>query len=282
MQENISGIYCIENLVNNKKYIGQAANINIRWTHHRSMLKNKNHDNQYLQNAVTKYGFENFKFWIVEECENNIVILNDKESYYIKFYNSKFDKNGYNLTDGGDGCIGYKHTEESNRKNSEWHKGRPNKYKGVPMSEEFRRKLMGKSHVAWNKGIPMTKEAKEKLSKSKKGKKPWNLGLLMKEESKKKVSESNKGKKLSNDHIEKLVAKIRGEKRINGSSKYVGVCWNKNRNKWCSYITVNKKRKHLGNYFLEEDAARAYNDAALLYFGSDAKLNVIETEMMEV
>ena len=45
----ISGIYCIENLTTNKKYIGQSRNINDRWYRHRKELNDGIHDNDYLQ-----------------------------------------------------------------------------------------------------------------------------------------------------------------------------------------------------------------------------------------
>ena len=60
------------------------------------------------------------------------------------------------------------------------------------------------------------------------------------------------------------------------TSKYVGVYFRKNKNKYEATIWVNKKTKWLGRYDLEEEAAKAYNEAALKYFGSDAKLNIIK------
>ena len=41
-------------------------------------------------------------------------------------------------------------------------------------------------------------------------------------------------------------------------SKYSGVSWNKNKNKWVSYIKINGKKKHLGYFTSEEEAADAY------------------------
>lgn len=94
------GIYKITNNVNNKIYIGQSINIEKRWQHHKLEANNKN-QNQYnylIHRAFRKYGIKNFSFEIIEECLSNE--LNDKEKYWIKYYNSY--KNGYNMTAGGD------------------------------------------------------------------------------------------------------------------------------------------------------------------------------------
>ena len=45
----------------------------------------------------------------------------------------------------------------------------------------------------------------------------------------------------------------------NATSKYKGVCFDKKRNKWLSYISIDKKQKILGYYLTEIEAAQAYN-----------------------
>lgn len=57
------------------------------------------------------------------------------------------------------------------------------------------------------------------------------------------------------------------------SSVYKGVSWSKVVGGWHSYITLQGKRKHLGYFSNEEDAAKTYDQAALENFGVYAKLN---------
>ena len=93
------GIYKIENKVNKKCYIGQSTNIEKRWQSHRIIGKNENakEKNYPLYKAMYKYGLDNFNFEIIEEC--NRELLDEKEIYWINFYDSL--KNGYNQVPGG-------------------------------------------------------------------------------------------------------------------------------------------------------------------------------------
>ena len=62
----------------------------------------------------------------------------------------------------------------------------------------------------------------------------------------------------------------------NSSSKYLGVCWHKNANKWVAGIKLNGKRLNLGSFMEEKEAASMYNLAAIEYFGEFANLNIIK------
>jgi hypothetical protein len=71
----------------------------------------------YFINARKKYGKDYFNYEIIEFCYSEEQ-LNERERYWIKFFNSK-RPNGYNLTDGGDGNPGHVYSEESKKKMSE-------------------------------------------------------------------------------------------------------------------------------------------------------------------
>lgn len=57
--------------------------------------------------------------------------------------------------------------------------------------------------------------------------------------------------------------------------KFQGVSWHKRYNKYIAYIRINGKTIYIGYYNLAEEAAEAYNIAALHYYGPGAKLNEI-------
>ena len=101
-------IYMITNKINLMHYIGKTQQkLKIRmWAH-------KNHNEYYLGRAVKKYGWENFKIEILEEC-TNVDELNEREIFWIKHFNTKIP-NGYNLTDGGEGTSGRICSEESRK-----------------------------------------------------------------------------------------------------------------------------------------------------------------------
>jgi hypothetical protein len=59
----------------------------------------------------------------------------------------------------------------------------------------------------------------------------------------------------------------------NSTSQYIGVTWESSRNKWAARIRVDGRKKRLGMFACEEDAARAYDAGARKYFGDFANPN---------
>lgn len=99
---SISGIYKIQNKVNNKVYIGQSVNIYERWLSHISTSNEPNnpHYEYPLYRAFRKYDLSNFDFSILEYNINDKQMLDNLEYFYIKKYDCLSVKNkGYNQYD---------------------------------------------------------------------------------------------------------------------------------------------------------------------------------------
>lgn len=80
-------------------------------------------NNQYFYRAIEKYGWDAFKHEILFEKLSKEDACK-KEIELIAFYKSNQKEFGYNITSGGDGCNGLKHTEETKKKMSESRKGK--------------------------------------------------------------------------------------------------------------------------------------------------------------
>ena len=111
-------IYKVHNKLNGKIYIGQTkTNINQRVYEHLKIG-----GSPLFHKALKKYGVKSFELSIID-ISDSIQELKEKEKYWIKFYNCKAP-NGYNLTDGGDGIVGYIYSKEVLKKMSESHIGK--------------------------------------------------------------------------------------------------------------------------------------------------------------
>lgn len=161
-------VYITTNLINGKQYIGSHSTNNSNDGYIGS--------GKYFLRSVKKYGKENFKREIIEECDPSLnLILEEK---YIKEYNTLSPK-GYNLSPtGGIGLNGGKHSKESKQKIKDSHKGK----------------------TPWNKGKktgPLSTEHRKKIGLASKGR-------IFSESRNRKISYSLKGKSLSEDHKQKI------------------------------------------------------------------------------
>lgn len=97
-REKVCGIYKITNLLNKKVYIGQSVDIKTRWANHiKASLGIDSIAHSKVHDAMAQDGVRNFTFELLEKCDKSI--LNEREKYYIGFYQSNLY--GYNLTKGG-------------------------------------------------------------------------------------------------------------------------------------------------------------------------------------
>lgn len=143
-------VYQIVNRINRKKYIGiTSKSIETRFNQHKRQL------DCGVANAIKKYGEENFYIEKIDEC-NDWESLLIKEKFWIEKLNPE-----YNKTKGGEGLLGYNHTESSKEKISR-------KNKGKTVSEETRKKISEskRGKPTWNKGKTMSEEYKKLKSKN--------------------------------------------------------------------------------------------------------------------
>ncbi len=90
-------IYKITNKLNNKIYVGQSNNPMERWKQHKlRAIAAQDKGKSAIHDALRENGIDNFIFEIIGWFEN----YNDKEKYYINYYNSLVP-NGYNIQPGG-------------------------------------------------------------------------------------------------------------------------------------------------------------------------------------
>lgn len=168
-----SGVYLIKNKINGKMYVGSSIKLGIRMGQHKSALSRNDHGNMHLQRAYNKYGKECFIYSVLEICNESIVLK--REQYWIDLLSPK-----YNILKIAGSPKGKVTSEETKKKMSESHKGRP---KILLIGNQ---NAKGHKQVAWNKGIPQSEEAKLNHSLKMKGKKfpnrkspskIWNKGL---------------------------------------------------------------------------------------------------------
>lgn len=107
------GIYGLKNKTNGKWYVGQSINsIESRWAEYRVLHCT---GQVKLYKALRKHGYENFEKIILEECPAEQSILDSREDYWIRFYDSV--ENGYNCRYGG---ANGKLSEETKQKIRSW------------------------------------------------------------------------------------------------------------------------------------------------------------------
>ena len=108
-------IYKSTNKVNKKVYIGLTTlSLNKRKKKHKQDADTHRY-NSYFHSAIRKYGWDNFK-WEVIDKHNVFNVLQKLERLYVIKYESNNRFWGYNLTEGGEGSKGLKHTEKSKTK----------------------------------------------------------------------------------------------------------------------------------------------------------------------
>jgi group I intron endonuclease len=253
------GIYKIENIINNKKYIGSAVNIDIRFKRHINDLKNNKHNNIYLQREFNKYGLENFNFECIEICDKkNLKEIEQKyldDIFAIKECNLYY----YNIGKKSTGGDNISNNPNRNIIINKITKGLYERYEKESDEDKLSRKNKLKGENNPNYGNKWNDDQRDKMSKQRKG-----------------ISSKIKGKTFEEIHGEEK-AKILKSKLSEKAKNQIGENNPNYGNKCSEYLKEyysnlfkNKKNKNALNiskpftiddkvYVLLTDAAKDYN-----------------------
>jgi group I intron endonuclease len=158
-----STIYEATCTINGKKYIGFSTNFKKRKNIHKRLAEEGNQQVFYI--AIRKYGWDNFEWKILYQSWDKQHCKNIMENYFIvehRTYLGFEDCNGYNMTLGGDGTVGHKHTEEY-KKNSSERMLKHNPFRGNTNTEESNRKR-SESLLEYYRDNPVSLEECVKIS----------------------------------------------------------------------------------------------------------------------
>lgn len=205
------GIYCIQNKVNGKRYIGSTAAMGFRrrWNVHRQALRMNKHHSPRLQSSWNKYGAESFDWMILQLCSPEECLR--EEQKWIDKFDSANSEHGYNINSKADSSLGTKRSEETKArigamkigfKHSVETKDRMSKVKrGKVFSEEHKQRISDAL-----RGRRQTQQHSVASATSRRGlkQKPEVVALR---------AAVQRGKKQTAEHSAKIAAALRGRKR---------------------------------------------------------------------
>ncbi len=175
MIKNKSGIYCLLNIITNKRYVGSTRNLRTRKYDHFKMLRANRHTNYKIQKDFNIYGEKNFEFVLLEFCDSCDIL--QREQFWMDFLIAYDNKYGYNLSSVAGSNLGYKHNEISIKNMSLAHKGKPN-------TENQKKKISEKNKIVMLNNINPAKlsvvQVKEMRELSKNGVRNCELSKVFK------------------------------------------------------------------------------------------------------
>lgn len=215
-------LYICTNQINNACYIGTTNNIDKRFTSHKSKSKTGNF---YLYRAIRKYGFENFTFEVSEIYSSNQEVKL-VEIYWIARF-KEFGIKLYNLTNGGEGALGWVPDENWRKKRSAHMSGKNNPMFGKRQSQKTKDKISdtkrcirllkiknGQIKVYVKKGRQKSLETRLKLSKALSGQNNPMFGRTGDKHpmfGKKGINHPAYGRKHTIEELQKISAALKGK-----------------------------------------------------------------------
>ena len=184
-------IYCIYCLPTGKSYFGQTVkSIEKRYKQH--LRAAQRGENTKLCKAIRKYGSKNFTIEEVISVEaSSLQALKAKLDFLERHFIQKYDtrRNGYNMTDGGDGSVGDGHPMFGKHHSIESRMKIASKLRGKTLSEEHRMRIS-----KTERGKIVSEDTKRKISEARKKQIPPMLGKRFSDEHRRKLSEAHRRK----------------------------------------------------------------------------------------
>ncbi len=184
-------IYCIYCLPTGKSYFGQTVkSIEKRYKQH--LRAAQRGENTKLCKAIRKYGSKNFTIEGVISVEaSSLQALKAKLDFLERHFIQKYDtrRNGYNMTDGGDGLVGDGHPMFGKHHSIESRMKIASKLRGKTLSEEHRMRIS-----KTERGKIVSEDTKRKISEARKKQIPPMLGKRFSDEHRRKLSEAHRRK----------------------------------------------------------------------------------------
>lgn len=211
--EELYCVYCHQNKINGKRYIGQTKQV----PEERFGKNGSNYSRCiHFNNAINKYGWDAFDHYIIQdnltkEEADELEILN------IAFYNTTDPKYGYNLQSGGAG-LSMPCTKTRKEKLSKIFSGRVYVNNGIINKFIYPEEVDTYIQQGFKLGRYLSPEALQKMNTASKSK-----GRKMSEETKQKLREKHLGKKMSDEAKRKISEAQRGKKLSEETKKKIGL-----------------------------------------------------------
>lgn len=155
--------YLITNTINEKRYVGVTRYGATRFTNHRSAALRGSAF--ALHRAMAKYGLDAFQFEIIASAPTWKDLLALERILIAQHQTHVSSNGGYNLTFGGEGVLGHRHSEQTKAKQRAASSGKT-------VSEGTRARLRSihlgkkkpKNSYAHRIGVPLAGDTKQKIS----------------------------------------------------------------------------------------------------------------------
>ena len=230
-------IYKLTNIITGKVYIGKTVNLKNRLNQH---FSRRISSCRLLHRAILKHEYHNFDISLLARDIKNDNLINELERFWIKEYSANNREFGYNLTEGGDGCIGIIVSQEARKKMSVAKLGV--KASEVTKQKQSRirsgRKLSSYHCRRISEGLIghiVTEETIRKISEANKN----NLTYVRTDDHRKLQSLKQKGRLFTHAHRDKIKVARRGQEFTNETRQKIS---EGNTRRWSRYREALLKR----------------------------------------